>query len=85
MATTVEPILDNTLDDPDHRSPLVLGNMDYADVTDKVCSIWEADKAPKVWWLVLIMAISLLMMLGACISHLLMKGVGVWGNNNPAY
>jgi molybdopterin-containing oxidoreductase family membrane subunit len=85
MATTVEPILDNTFDDPDHRSPLVLGNMDYADVTDKVCSIWEADKAPKVWWLVLIMAISLLMMLGACISHLLMKGVGVWGNNNPAY
>ena len=85
MATTVEPILDNTLDDPDHRSPLVLGNMDYADVTDKVCSIWEADKAPKVWWLVLIMAISMLMMFGACISHLLMKGVGVWGNNNPAY
>ena len=70
MATTVEPILDNTLDDPDHRSPLVLGNMDYADVTDKVCSIWEADKAPKVWWLVLIMAISMLMMFGACISHL---------------
>ncbi|MEE2826565.1 MAG: NrfD/PsrC family molybdoenzyme membrane anchor subunit [Planctomycetota bacterium] len=85
MATTVEPILDNTFDDPDHRSPLVLGNMDYADVTDKVCSIWEADKAPKVWWLVLIMAISMLMMFGACISHLLMKGVGVWGNNNPAY
>ncbi|MCH2181562.1 MAG: polysulfide reductase NrfD [Mariniblastus sp.] len=85
MATTVEPILDNTLDDPDHRSPLVLGDMDYADVTDKVCSIWEADKSPKVWWLVLIMAISMLMMLGGCIGHLLMKGVGVWGNNNPAY
>ncbi len=85
MATTVEPILDNTIEDPEHRAPLVLGGLDYAGVTDKVCSVWEADKAPKVWWLVLILAISLLMMLGACIGHLLMKGVGVWGNNNPAY
>ena len=85
MATTVEPILDNTIEDPEHRAPLVLGGLDYAGVTDKVCSVWEADKAPKVWWLVLIMAASLLLMLGACIGHLLMKGVGVWGNNNPAY
>ena len=85
MATTVEPILDNTHEDPEHRAPLVLGGLDYAGVTDKVCSVWEADKSPKIWWLVLLMALSLLLMLGGCIGHLLMKGVGVWGNNNPAY
>ncbi len=40
---------------------------------------------PEIWWIIVGISLSLLMMLGACIGHLLMKGVGVWGNNNPAY
>ena len=82
---TVNPILDNTYDDADERSPLILGGLDYAGVTDEVCGIWEADKPPKIWFVVLGAAISLLMVLGGCVGHLLMDGVGVWGNNNPAY
>ena len=85
MAITVEPLGDNTIENPEERAPLVLGGLDYAGVTDKVCAIWEAEKAPKIWWLVLAGAACLLLMFGACINHLLMKGVGVWGNNNPAY
>ena len=85
MATTVDSLADNTIENPEERAPLVLGDLDYAGVTDKVCAIWEADKAPKIWWLVLVGAVCLLMIFGACINHLLMKGVGVWGNNNPAY
>lgn len=82
---TVNPSLDNTYDDAGARSPLILGGLDYAGVTDEVCGIWEADKPPKIWFIVLGAAISLLMVLGGCVGHLLMDGVGVWGNNNPAY
>lgn len=85
MSTTVEPIVDNTIEDPTHRAPLVLGGLDYAGVTDTVSAIREAESSPKVWWLAFGIAFTLLLMLGACIFHLLMKGVGVWGNNNPAY
>ena len=46
---SVNPSLDNTLDDPNQRSPLVLGDLDYGGVTDSVCKIWEAEKQPKIW------------------------------------
>ena len=81
---TVDTLLDNTYDDPAERSPLVLGGVDYAGVTDEVCAVWDAEKPPKVWYLLLGVAAALLIMLVACINHLLLKGVGVWGNNNPA-
>jgi len=82
---SVNPSLDNTLDDPSQRSPLVLGDLDYGGVTDTVCKIWEAEKQPKIWYIVLGLALSLLLVLGGCLNHLIMKGTGVWGNNNPAY
>ena len=50
---TVNPILDNTYDDAGERSPLILGGLDYAGVTDEICGIWEADKPPKIWFVVL--------------------------------
>jgi molybdopterin-containing oxidoreductase family membrane subunit len=82
---SVNPSLDNTLDDPSQRSPLVLGDLDYGGVSDTVCKIWEAEKQPKIWYFVLGAAISLLMVLAGCLNHLILKGTGVWGNNNPAY
>lgn len=85
MATTVDPFIDNTVEDPGKRAPLVLGGLDYEGVTDAVCKPWEDKSPPKIWWAVLGIAASLLLMLGGCIGHLLLKGVGVWGNNNPAY
>ena len=85
---TVDPKqleLDNTLDDPAHRSPLVTGGLDYEGVTDAAAGIWDAERPPMVWWVVLLIAMSLLGLLGACVNHLLMSGTGVWGNNNPVY
>ena len=85
---TVDPKqleLNNTLDDPAHRSPLVTGGLDYEGVTDAAAGIWDAERPPMVWWVVLLIAMSLLGLLGACVNHLLMSGTGVWGNNNPAY
>ena len=85
MATTVGPILDNTIEEPDKRAPLVLGGLDYEGVTDNVCALAESSSPPRIWWFVLAGAMSLLAMLGGCVGHLLMKGTGVWGNNNPIY
>ncbi len=82
---TVNPTIDNTYDDAAERTPLVLGGLDYQGVTDDVCKIWEEEKPRKLWFVVLGVAISLLLVLGGCVGHLLMKGTGVWGNNNPAY
>ena len=84
---SVNPVIDidNTNEEPGTRTPLVLGGLDYTGVTETVCAPWEADNPPKIWWLILAAAISLLLVLGGCVNHLLMKGVGVWGNNNPAY
>ena len=82
---SVNPSLDNTYDDPSTRTPLVLGELDYGGVTDTVTKIWEAEKQPKIWYIVLGLALSLLLVLGGCLNHLILKGVGVWGNNNPAY
>ena len=77
--------IDNTNEEPGTRAPLVLGGLDYAGVTETVCAPWEAENPPGIWWLILACAASLLLVLGGCVNHLLMKGVGVWGNNNPAY
>ena len=86
MATTIDPHLGNfSVEDPGARAPLVLGGMDLNEVTEDVTKIWEDDNPPKIWWIVLLGAISLLTMLGGCLGHLILKGVGVWGNNNPAY
>jgi molybdopterin-containing oxidoreductase family membrane subunit len=85
MATTVDTVIDNTFEDPGRRAPLVLGGLDYEGVTDTVSSIWEAKRSPTSWWFIFLISFSLLLMLGGCIGHLLMKGVGIWGNNNPVY
>ena len=86
MATTVDPKqLDNTLDDPAERSPLVLGGLDYEGVTDTAAAVWDAERPPMIWWVLLLIALSLLGLLGACVNHLLMSGTGIWGNNNPVY
>ena len=86
MATTVDPKqLDNTLDDPAERSPLIKGGLDYEGITDTASAVWDAPRPPAIFWILLAISVSLLGMLGLCLNHLLMKGVGVWGNNNPAY
>lgn len=82
---TADISLDNTFEDPNRRPPLVLGDMDYNDVTETVVAPWEAEAPPKIWYVLLAISIALLIMLVACINHLLLKGTGVWGNNNPVF
>ncbi len=37
--------LDNTTDDPTRRAPLILGDNDYASITEKVCAIVESPRS----------------------------------------
>ena len=60
MAATVDTAIDNTYEDVKNRVPLVLGGLDYEGVTDAVAGIWEAQRPPRIWYVILVIAIALL-------------------------
>src|SRR5439155_10362251 len=74
--------VDNTIDIPGKRAPLVLGNKNFADVTDTVTSI-TLHKTPRAWYVAFVLALGLLGLLFVTIGYLVTTGVGVWGNNQP--
>jgi Ni/Fe-hydrogenase subunit HybB-like protein len=74
---------DNTFDDPRFRSPLVVGNRDFAQVTDLVCNVAERRVMPKAWYITLFISLILLADFGICIGYLVLTGIGTWGNNIP--
>ena len=76
--------VDNTGDDPTQRAPLILGGHDLTTVTDKVCGITERARPPLAWYVAFVISLGLLGLLGVLIPYLLLTGVGVWGNNQPA-
>ncbi|HZL34801.1 MAG TPA: NrfD/PsrC family molybdoenzyme membrane anchor subunit [Tepidisphaeraceae bacterium] len=74
--------VNNTVDDPRHRAPLILHRRSFAQVTDEVSAI--AERPTTLGWKIgFAIALSLLSILGLCIGYLLTTGVGVWGNNQP--
>jgi molybdopterin-containing oxidoreductase family membrane subunit len=75
--------VDNTLDDPTRRAPLVLNHDDFGSVTDKICSVNEDLRAPRAWYITFAIAVTFLVILGGMITYLFWTGVGVWGNQNP--
>ncbi len=85
MATTIDEVYDNTYDDPTNRSPLVTGDLDYGGVTTTVTAIAESAAPPRIWYILMAISLSLLMMLGGLLTHLIFSGTGVWGNNNPTF
>ncbi|NNE44192.1 MAG: hydrogenase, partial [Gemmatimonadetes bacterium] len=54
--------LDNTQDRPSQRAPLVLGDNDFASVTEKVCRIVEqpVKETPLMWYVLFGISTSLL-------------------------
>jgi Ni/Fe-hydrogenase subunit HybB-like protein len=74
--------IDNTSDDPRRRHPLVLGNLDFAGITNEVAKVAER-KTTLAWKIAFACALSFLGILGICILYLFTTGPGVWGNNQP--
>ncbi|MBK6810358.1 MAG: polysulfide reductase NrfD [Sandaracinaceae bacterium] len=54
------------------------------DITEAVSRVTE-NKAPRGWWSCFLPSVSLLGLMTAVIAYLLAMGIGVWGNNAPAY
>ena len=85
MATLADQLNDNTIEDPGTRAPLVLGGLDYQGITDTVADVAYGPAPPKAWFIVLGVSALLMGILFGCVGHLIMTGVGVWGNNNPVF
>jgi molybdopterin-containing oxidoreductase family membrane subunit len=75
--------VDNTVEDPRQRSPLVLGHTEFGTVTEEICRVNEVPKPPLGWYIALGISSVLATMLLVMIGYLIITGVGVWGNNNP--
>ena len=75
--------VDNTVEDPRQRSPLVLGHTDFGTVTEEICRVNEAPKPPRCWYVSLVISAMGATLLLVMIGYLILTGVGVWGNNNP--
>lgn len=75
--------IDNTWEDPRRRAPLVLGDHDFATVTDRICAIVESPRPPRAWYVAFAISFSLTLVLIAMIVYLVAVGVGVWGVNIP--
>jgi Ni/Fe-hydrogenase subunit HybB-like protein len=77
-------VLDTTtVENPSIRQPLVLGDTTFTTVTDTVCGLVERRRPPRAWYVAIGCSLTLTIILFAMIGRLFMKGVGVWGLNNP--
>ncbi|NUQ51282.1 MAG: polysulfide reductase NrfD [Phycisphaerales bacterium] len=69
------------IDDPSVRSPLVLNERTFKEVTDIVCGY--AENKPGKWWLpALMISGSIAGIGGLAILYLVITGIGTWGLNN---
>ena len=70
---------DNTFNDPAQRAPLVLNHADFGSVTETICSVHEARRAPRAWYIAFAISLAFMSILGIMILYLFVTGVGVWG------
>jgi Ni/Fe-hydrogenase subunit HybB-like protein len=77
------------LEDSDRRyaaptpPPVIAPGHTLSTVTDKISSIVLTRRAPLWWWLGFGMAFLVTAMLVVSLTYLVLKGVGIWGNNIP--
>jgi Ni/Fe-hydrogenase subunit HybB-like protein len=76
---------DNMTQDPTQRARLVLGPADAASITQTVCKIVERPRPPSAWYVAFAISAALTGMLFAAVGYLIATGIGVWGNNSPAF
>ena len=84
MSLAIPIGLDNTVERPGERAPLVLGDSTYHTVTEAVCRIAEQPPT-RAWIMGFMVAASLASWFGICIGWLFYTGVGVWGNMSPVF
>jgi Ni/Fe-hydrogenase subunit HybB-like protein len=63
--------------------PIIAPGYTFGSVTDKISSIVLARRTPVGWYLGFLVAGAGTMMLLLSLSYLVVKGIGIWGNNIP--
>ncbi len=76
-------LLDNTIEDPTRRAPLILGDNDFTTITDRVCAVVERPKPTRAWYVAFAVSASVAGMMLCLIVYLVATGIGVWGVNSP--
>jgi molybdopterin-containing oxidoreductase family membrane subunit len=78
-------VSDNQYQPGDFRAPLPVMKAGYTSrsMTDKLTSIVLTPTTPTAWFVVLGFAFMLLTGLIVALCYLLLKGIGIWGNNVP--
>jgi Ni/Fe-hydrogenase subunit HybB-like protein len=76
-------VLDNTVEDPTRRPALVLGEHNFATVTNTVAGIVERPKPPRAWYIAFGVSLTATGLLATMIVYLVAVGIGVWGVNIP--
>src|SRR5687768_2373722 len=59
------------------------GDHTFGTVTDKISAIVLTKHTPRAWLIGFTIAFGLLMVFLVAVSYLFMKGVGIWGLNQP--
>jgi Ni/Fe-hydrogenase subunit HybB-like protein len=63
--------------------PIMGPGYTFGSVTDKISAIVLAKRTPRGWYLGFGAAFLLAMLLFVSLSYLVVKGIGIWGNNQP--
>jgi len=69
----------------DFRAPLavITPGHSYRTITDKLTGLVLTKHTPMVWFIIMGFGFTLLTGLAVALSYLLLKGIGIWGNNIP--
>jgi molybdopterin-containing oxidoreductase family membrane subunit len=77
--TEVSPDIDTTM----RPAPVIMPGHTFKSVTDKISSIALSRRTPVGWFVGFGISFAVFMLLMYTIGHLLLTGVGIWGNNQP--
>jgi len=73
----------NTKQDPLGAVPVITPGYSYRAITDKLSDLVLTYNTPTAWFVLTAVGFTLLMGLFAGLTWVLLKGIGVWGNNIP--
>jgi molybdopterin-containing oxidoreductase family membrane subunit len=69
--------------DPETTPPVIAPGYTFGSVTDKISAIVLARRTPLGWYAGFGITFLLTMLLLVSLGYLVVKGIGIWGNNQP--
>jgi len=69
--------------DPNTPPPVIAPGHTFGSITDKISSIVLARRTPLGWYAGFGIAFLFVLVLLVSLSYLVVKGIGIWGNNQP--